>query len=370
MVQQHDYRIRSSVARRRRKQPLISAILLDARVETMLGLGLRYRKAQRNVRKLLLHRLDVRSDTFNLNSYSNEQCLHDFHFRLQDIGKVSDAIGWNSVKARRNRYLCDSITVSCIFLRRLSVPYTWYDRETVLGMRSSAHSKVFGKALVGFVGSKRELLSLSILVYCSGRAPLYTEYIHKKGSRLDKCVVFIDCSKIKMAHSGGGGSNQRACYLGHKGIRCFCYQTITTPDGLMFSLHGLDVGRRHDITLLHSSGVEQQLDTSLLINGTQYYIHGDSSYIVKPWLQVAFDGSTATEKQRIFNMVMSAVRVAVKWNYMDLKKRFYKKRFTVESSKFATPLQRYCYILRNAQKYTDRHAFSRSPPTFNEYLEE
>ena len=46
----------------------------------------------------------------------------------------------------------------------------------------------------------------------------------------------------------------------------FIYQTITIPDGLIFSLYEPEIGRRHDLTRVRESEIEESLDNCLLIN--------------------------------------------------------------------------------------------------------
>lgn len=122
-----------------------------------------------------------------------------------------------------------------------------------------------------------------------------------------------------MARPGGPGSNQRACYSGHKRMHCLIYQTIRTPDGLIFSLYGPEVGQRHDLSLLRNSGVADSLASCLLIEKRQFYIYGDPAYMLRPWLQTAFERVGATTERELYNTAMSAVRISVEWNYKYLK---------------------------------------------------
>lgn len=65
-------------------------------------------------------------------------------------------------------------------------------------------------------------------------------------------------------------------------MHCLVYQTITTPDALMFSFYGPDVGRRHDLTLLRQSQWEKQLEVVLDVNGVRYYLYGYKAYLMRP----------------------------------------------------------------------------------------
>lgn len=79
-----------------------------------------------------------------------------------------------------------------------------------------------------------------------GRAQLYFDLIYALGSTLEKCIGFLNCTKIKICCPGGQGSIQQSAYSDHKRFRYFMYMTITTPDELISVLHRAIEGRRHD----------------------------------------------------------------------------------------------------------------------------
>ena len=99
------------------------------------------------------------------------------------------------------------------------------------------------------------------------------------------------------------------------------YQTVTTPDGLIFAMHGPIEGRRHDITLFRESGWDDALRNHLTTNERQFYIFGDSAYSIRPWIQRPFVGCLTAE-QKSFNEKMSSVRISVEHNYKDLKQNW------------------------------------------------
>lgn len=99
---------------------------------------------------------------------------------------------------------------------------------------------------------------------------MYVEVIRSKGDPLDTCVGFINYTKHQMCHPGGAGENQRARYYGNKQCHCLVYQTVTTPDGLMFNLYGPEAGRRYDMTLYREEDLDRILKSALSIAETQY----------------------------------------------------------------------------------------------------
>lgn len=69
---------------------------------------------------------------------------------------------------------------------------------------------------------------------------------------MTNCVGFIDGTKIRIARPSEY-MHQRYVYSGHKRIHCLSYETITTPDGLIFHLYGSIEGRHPDAYLYRCS---------------------------------------------------------------------------------------------------------------------
>ena len=65
---------------------------------------------------------------------------------------------------------------------------------------------------------------------------------------------------------------------------CLIYQTITTPDGLIFSLYGPEVGRRHDVTLSRERGIQERLQPCHFINRRQFSLYTDAAYMFVVYL--------------------------------------------------------------------------------------
>lgn len=70
---------------------------------------------------------------------------------------------------------------------------------------------------------------------------------------------FIGWTKREMQRPGGGGSNQRYFYSGPNTFHYMIYQTIITPDGLIFYLYRIEAGRRHDLTFYWQGDLDTQL---------------------------------------------------------------------------------------------------------------
>lgn len=79
------------------------------------------------------------------------------------------------------------------------------------------------------------------------RAPMYAKKIEEAGAYLDRCFGFMDGTAIFIALQGGG--LHIACYSGHKTKNAFKFQSVLTPEGLIFHHFGPWEARRHDKTL-------------------------------------------------------------------------------------------------------------------------
>ena len=308
--------------------------------------------------------------------YSDEWALKDFRFQVKHIGRISACMGWISGKTGRNGYECDPITACCIVLRKLASPCRRKDVEYLFGMHALALSEIFWEMVETFVEGKGYLLTDLREGMLADRAELYADSIKNAGAPLDSCVVFIDCMKIKMTRPGGHGSMQRSFYSGHKRMHCLIYQTVTTPDGLIFSFYGPEVGRRHDLTLLRESGLEERLQGCLNIGGRQYYLYGDAAYMMRPWMQVAFPRIWATVEQEIYNTRMSAVRVSVEWSYKDLKQLWSQNDYTRALKVRQAPIgliYKASALLLNFKTCLEaggqvQSFFKCAPPTLTQYL--
>lgn len=88
------------------------------------------------------------------------------------------------------------------------------------------------------------------------------------------------------------------------------YETLNTPNGLMFDLRGLEEGRCRDVKLYRKSGWENILDDYFCIYGEYFYMYGYLAYLVRPSMKrPCVFGMTTTEQHR-FKQIMSAVRTS------------------------------------------------------------
>lgn len=352
----------------------LQSLSLDLDDEIVLFALAKANREDGEMRRLLERTRHVCGIQFNLNYLSDQECLVDFRFKKTEVGRIANMIGWTG-KTERNGYRCDMISASCIMFQRLSNASRWSDLEKRFGLFSSQMCEIFYEMIERFVQSFGYALHLNGQLL-RRRAEMYAESIRNAGAPLHRCVGFIDCTKVRMQRPGGHGSLQRSVYSGHKRMHCLIYQTLTTPDGLMFALYGPEEGRRHDITLYRHSEWEAILSECLHINGQYYYIFGDSAYMLRPWMQRLYSHGIRTPEQAEFNGKMSTVRVAVEHNYKDLKQYWTSQDFARNLKVRLTPI---AMLYKASALLLNFHVclygggqvgcqFDVKPPTLLEYL--
>jgi len=207
------------------------------------------------------------------------------------------------------------------------------------------------------------------------RAAAYAAAIAGKDAPLQTSLGFIDGTLVRIARTGRG--LQRVFYSGHKRCHAIKLQSICTPDGLLFHLFGPVEGRRHDMLLYHESGIDAQLEATLLIDETQFGIYGDSAYIIRSWIQRGYgawpDGDA---EEQAYDGAMNRLREAVEWGFKEVKHQFtsldFKRKLKIcETSVGAQYLSgallwnmRSCFYGNQTSKYFDCAA-----PSMKRYLQ-
>ena len=68
------------------------------------------------------------------------------------------------------------------------------------------------------------------------------------------------------------------------------FQNKLTPDSSFFHLSGPVEDRRLNMTIYYECGLYDTLSTEPLVIRDQFDFHRDAAYIMRPWLETAFDG--------------------------------------------------------------------------------
>ncbi len=101
---------------------------------------------------------------------------------------------------------------------------------------------------------------------------MYVEALNESEGMLSNRVGFIDGTKIQIALTSMN-MHQRSVYSGQKWMLCLAYETITTPDRLIFHIYRPIEGRQPDVYLYPASGMDDLLSEHLIVNGIQYWIY-------------------------------------------------------------------------------------------------
>lgn len=278
-----------------------------------------YLRSCEEVRLSLRRSRHISTSVFNINAFNEEQSLSLFRFKPADLGRLASLLNVTPTFLRR-RYNVPSVECLAIVLRRLASPCRWTDVEELFGRTVSSLSEIFHETVEHVAEKWGPVLTSWRGDLMAERAAVYAGAVAAKGAPLDRCVGFIDGTALRVSRPGN--CLQRSIYSGHKRVHCIKFQSVTTPDGLIFNLFGPVEGRRHDMTLYHQSGMDGHLRDTLVVDGEQYYLYADAAYVLRAWLQIAFAGDNLTDAQAAYNTAMSALRVSVEWAFKDIKQVF------------------------------------------------
>lgn len=257
----------------------------------------------------------------NFMCMADDQMLSKFRICREEIPHIVKAVTCNDDSGRtsRNQYSKNPLLTTLIILRRLASPCRWIDLEILFGKHSSQLSEIFWEGIENMIESRGHLITGPISAqFIHENAASFSDSIHQKCDAFMHCVGFIDGTVLAISRPGDS-SIQNAAYNGHKRKHALKYQTITLPNGLILHASGPLEGCRHDWALYVNSGVEEQMEEMMLFNGIQYFIHGDSGYSARAYLDVPFSGSNLTPAQKSANCATAAVRVTVEWMYKEVK---------------------------------------------------
>lgn len=330
VMRQTDYGLyvsRKRLVSCKRRFTLVNLFYSDVNFAWKLRLAKRAATLRRHIGKLHTRSVRVSTRQFNLDDYDERRSLRDFRFLTTEIkGRLVEFFAWDRMSTRRNRYSCNPLLATCVVLRRLATPLRWEDIAEDFGKFSAQLSEIFWEALERMLTVRGHLILNWRSDLMTTRAEMYASFINEY-LPLDSCVGFMDCTKQKVARPSGHNSLQRALYSGHRRTWCLKWQTISTPDGLIFHLWGPEDGRRHDSTLYNKSNIDSILEHGLLLsdsggNTRQFCCYADAAYVLRAWLQVAFPRIAASPEEQSYNTMMNAGRTCVEWSYKDTRQNW------------------------------------------------
>lgn len=163
-------------------------------------------------------------------------------------------------------------------------------------------------------------------------------------------------------------------YSGYKKHHVSKYQGVVLTNGLIGCLDGPFIGRRHDAAIVHLSKIVNQMETYFNNDDGSYWaIYGDPGYSNQKYIKVGFKNTT-NQKEKLFNTLMSSLRVGVEYGfqmivqqfaYIDFKKT--QKQSHLKEMYFVVAFLVKCQTcMRGRNQISD--IFSSYTPTLEEYL--
>lgn len=101
---------------------------------------------------------------------------------------------------------------------------------------------------------------------------------------LESCVIFIDCTKIRINRPSSHSSLQRSAISVRKEYNAY-YLRLYQPLTAWCSLHGPAKGRCHHLTLFRMPIFEGKLAACMNLEGRKFCINGDLAPVLRPYLQ-------------------------------------------------------------------------------------
>lgn len=197
---------------------------------------------------------------FELQSFTEEECLNNFRFGKDDIPRLQRAMHLPEVMTSASRTKWNGLEGLCVVLRRLAYPNRLKDLVPIFGRSQTELSMIFNTTLECIYDEHDSLLKSLDLHWLSPDKLLeYAQAIEAKGSPLTNCWGFIDGTVRPICRPQ---HHQREVYNGHKRCHALKFQNIVAPNGLIAHLYGPFEGRRHDAAMLVESEVLPILDTA------------------------------------------------------------------------------------------------------------
>lgn len=256
--------------------------------------------------------------SFDISEMSDSMCRSRFrfdHFGVQQLIILMKIPSVIIVPGHRDRI--SHIEALCLVLDRMAYPRKWSDLESVYNRHRSSLSRIFKFMLHKILQSARHRL-LASSTTTEGRLSNYaTAFWNRHVPRSLQIWAIVDVKKVKTCRPITG---QRSMYSGHKKIHCFKFQTLQAPDGLIVHCSQSLSGRHGDGHILQESNLLEWVRARPELQG--YFIFGDSAYPVSDVMLSMYRGRNLSPEKKMFNHIMSSVRVGVEWGYDVVVKAF------------------------------------------------
>lgn len=319
---------------------------------------------------------DWNGSIFNLEDYTDRECLAHFRFTRPDLYRLRKALNIPKVVRTRQQDAVDGAEALCILLKRFSYANRWIDLRRMFGRREGTLSRIFHHVLRHIDRRfSRVMQRMDVPWLEEEDFHLYVGAIAGKGGVLPGCFSFVDGTARPIARPK---RYQRECFSGHKRQHCIKWQSILLPNGLICNLYGGHKGSMHDSTLLRLSQVVENFQQKLAtFQPNNFFIYGDSGYGRGPLLKKPFSRAEimANPRKGDVNAAMSRVRESVEWGFKEVQAHFAFLNSKQQMKLMHCPINifyRVCVLLTNCKNCLYRNQASQffgcRPPSLEIYL--
>ena len=209
----------------------------------------------------------------NFQKLENEECKFMFRFEKDDILRLKNALRFPTNFTCSNGTIVSAQEALCIVLRRLAYPNRLGDLTPIFGRSKEEISMIVNVAIDDIYENYGHLLiDLNQQWLSRDNLRMFADAIHQKGAPLTKCWGFIDGTVRPICRPS---TLQREVYSGHKRVHGLKFQSVQAPNGIIANMLGPMEGRRHDAAMLAESGLLNQLQDLVDIDGEAFYLYGD-----------------------------------------------------------------------------------------------
>ena len=296
-----------------------------------------------------------------------------FRFTIPEIREISGLLGLSAfIDVPHTGMRLEGWRCLTVLLYKLSGTHSNNDVGLFFSYHPTTISKITRFVICKLIERWLPLLRWNNIARVRGERRRFSKAIHNAGGHLTNCIGFIDGTHREIARPV---EHQQLFYSGHKHVHSLKFQAFTTPDGIIVSMFGPDVGSRHDMHLWIASDFESLLSAHF----NHYVVYADQGYtstlnghIISP-----FAATYLTQQESDFNASMLLPRLSVEWGFMRITQLFpwfQRPTFLRGFSMLIAEHYLIATLLTNIRTCLDGHniissLFNCKPCSLREYLE-
>ena len=257
--------------------------------------------------------------------WGDTECLEYLRFSQGEIRQLIQNLGlaeWvNSEQKVPGGYARSEEQGFCMLLYRLATPGRLKDMMQVFVVSRSQICCIVNDLGRFLYERYREKLLWDSRRLSLDQLNTYVQAIDDTVGESTQTWGFIDGTVRPVARPT---EEQQRYYSGHKGYHGIKYQSIVTPDGLISSLYGPELGPKGDWKVWQESEIEERLRHIFTGSNNVLYLYGDPAYAPSYGIRGPYRAGRLglTPEQEAFNVVMSKYRIVVEWGFGNILNQF------------------------------------------------